>query len=142
MQALFRGLMATYSFVTIWKFQAPIEQVWHALNDAESFPKWWPNIGESKVLPRSPGGGARVDRVVRGRVPCALRYATTVTLSDPPRELIYDAVGDLVGRGRMVLEPKGEWTEVTMYWDVSTSGFWLNLLAPLFRWLFGWNHNY
>jgi uncharacterized protein YndB with AHSA1/START domain len=99
--------MAAYSFVTLWRFQAPIEQIWHALNDAASFPRWWPNIVQTRILSPAADGGARVERVVRGRLPYSLRYTTTVTKSDPPRELAYDAVGDLVGRGRMVLRQQG-----------------------------------
>ena len=41
----------------------------------------------------------------------------------------------------MVYEPDGDGTLVTIYWNVRTSGLWLNLLAPLLKWLFTWNHN-
>jgi hypothetical protein len=56
--------------------------------------------------------------------------------------LAYDAEGDLVGRGRFVLTPRGDDTEVVFYWDVQTTGRWPNVLAPMLRWLFAWNHNW
>ena len=87
------------------------------------------------------GVGAKAERSVRGRLPYTLRYQTTTTGVDPPRKLAYEASGDLVGQGRFVLSEQGEWTEVVFYWDVQTSGFWMNLLAPVLRWLFAWNHN-
>jgi hypothetical protein len=134
--------MASYSFITRWRFQAPAEQVWEALNTPARYAEWWPSIVHYRHLnPGVHGVGARAERAVRGRLPYTLRYTTTVTHFDPPRELAYDAVGDLTGRGRFVVRRKGDRTEVVFYWDVCTSGFWLNLLAPLLKWLFAWNHN-
>jgi len=84
--------------------------------------------------------GARAERAVKGRLPYTLRYATTITHHVPPWEIAYDAVGDLAGRGRVLLKEDGAWTDVTFHWDVTTTGFWMNLLVPLFKWLFAWNH--
>jgi uncharacterized protein YndB with AHSA1/START domain len=135
--------VAAYSFVTTWHIPAPQEQVWQALNTPECYPDWWPCIVEYRKLnPEVSGVGARAERVVRGRLPYALRYRTTITNLDPPCEAAYDAAGDLTGRGRFVLTPRGDGTEVVFYWDVRTSGFWMNLLAPLLRWLFAWNHHW
>lgn len=134
--------MAAYSFVTPWRFQAPIEQVWRTLNTPERYREWWPSIIEYRNLtPATSGVGARAERVVRGRLPYSLRYQTTITRLIEPREIAYDATGDLIGHGRFVLTAQGDTTEVLFYWDVRTHGFWMNLLAPLFKWLFAWNHN-
>lgn len=135
--------MAEYSFVTVWRFDAPVAQVWEALNAPERYPEWWPCIvAYRKLNPEVHGVGARAERSVRGLLPYTLRYTTTTTRLEKPREIAYDAAGDLVGRGRFVLAPRGEGTEVTFYWDVETTGRWLNWLAPLLRWLFAWNHNW
>ncbi len=135
--------MAAYSFVTRWRFHAPLESVWNELDAADRYPEWWPAIIEYRDLtPEIHGLGARAERVVRGVLPYQLRYTTTVTGYDPPREIAYDAVGDLTGRGRFVLVQRGADVEVVFHWDVSTSGFWLNLLAPLLKPLFAWNHNW
>lgn len=135
--------MASYSFVTTWRLHAPIADVWQALNDAERYHEWWPGmVAFRKLNPEVIGVGAKSERAVRGRLPYTLRYQTTTTRVDPPRELAYDASGDLVGRGRFVLSEQGEWTQVIFYWDVQTSGLWMNLLAPIFRRLFAWNHDW
>jgi hypothetical protein len=132
--------MASYSFVTTWRLRAPIEQVWAALRGPE-FP-WWPNMVRVRTLtPGQSGVGSRYERVTRGRLPYLLRYEITVTHMDPPREMVYDAAGDLAGKGRYVLTQVGDTTEVIFYWDVATTGRWMNLLAPLLRPLFAWNHN-
>jgi hypothetical protein len=135
--------MAAYSFVTHWRFDAPLEQVWNELDAAERYTLWWPSIvAYSDLTPEIHGRGARAERVVRGLLPYQLRYTTTVTRYEPLREIAYDAVGDLNGQGRFVLSCEGGRTHVVFYWDVSTSGRWLNLLAPLLKPLFAWNHNW
>jgi uncharacterized protein YndB with AHSA1/START domain len=135
--------MAAYSFVTHWHFAAPRARVWEELDAAARYPLWWPSILEYRDLtPTTRGAGARAERVVKGVLPYRLRYTTTVTAYEPPREIAYDAAGDLAGRGRFVLEDEGAGTHVTFHWDVATSGFWLNLLAPLLKPLFAWNHNW
>ncbi len=135
--------MADYNFLTIWRFPQPIARVWEAINAAEDYPCWWPNIISYRCLtPHNPRGvGAEGERTVRGFLPYSLRYTTIITKSDPPRELAYDAAGDLVGNGRFVLCESAGQTEVTIYWQVSTEGRWLNRLAPLLKWMFAANHN-
>src|SRR5262249_9157518 len=133
----------SYSFVTHWKFAVPIDQVWAILNAPESYPEWWPCIVSYRNLtPGKTGVGARGERVVKGRLPYTLRYTTTITAHDPPREIAYDSEGELGGKGRFVLEPDGTGTRVTFHWDVATTGLWMNLLAPALRPLFARNHDW
>src|SRR5262245_22979355 len=140
--------MALYSFITTWRFKQSIASVWEAINTAEDYPHWWPNILYYKCLtPENPRGvGAKGQRGVRGFLPYSLTYTTTITKSEAPRDLMYNSEGDLVGHGRFLLTEisHGEFaggTEVLIYWDVSTKGRWLNRLAPLLKWLFAANHN-
>jgi uncharacterized protein YndB with AHSA1/START domain len=146
--------MAAYNFVTIWRFRQPIDLVWAAINTAEDYPRWWPNILYYQCLTpeNSRGVGARGRRAVRGFLPYSLDYLTTITKSAPPHELAYTADGDLVGDGQFVLQeiPAAQTsdatntgcTQVTIYWNVDTKGRWLNRLAPAMKWLFAANHNY
>jgi uncharacterized protein YndB with AHSA1/START domain len=136
--------MAAYSFVTVWNIPAPREKVWDVLNTPEEYPQWWPNIvGYRKLNPEATGVGARAERVVKGKLPYTLTYVTTTTKMERPAEIAYDSEGELKGNGKFVLTEQGpNQTQVVFYWDVSTSGFWMNLLAPLLKWLFAWNHNY
>jgi uncharacterized protein YndB with AHSA1/START domain len=146
--------MAAYNFITVWRFHEPCERVWEAINAAEDYPKWWPDILFYECLtPENPRGvGARGRRAVRGFLPYSLVYTTTITKSEAPRELEYTADGDLDGSGSFVLkeisaaggtsEAGGLETEVTIYWNVGTKGKWLNRLAPVLKWLFAANHNY
>ena len=132
--------MATYRFVSTWRLPAPVERVWDALQ-LPGMP-WWPNMVRFRPLTPGPTRvGSRSERVTRGALPYTLRYEMTVTHIDPPREMAYTSAGDLVGEGRYVLHPSAGGTEVVFHWNVETTGRWLNLLAPLLKPLFAWNHN-
>ncbi|MFO0910576.1 MAG: SRPBCC family protein [Isosphaeraceae bacterium] len=138
------GTLAEYRFVTVWMIPAPAQQVWDALMAPEQYVEWWPSFVEYRPLtPGLTGVGARAERVVRGKLPYSLRYETVTTAIDPPREVAYRAIGDLDGEGRFLVEPSDEpgTTKVTFHWNVRTTGVVMNLLAPLLRPLFAWNHN-
>jgi carbon monoxide dehydrogenase subunit G len=133
----------SYSFVTVWRLPFPPGRVWDELNRPERYAEWWPNIVEYESLtPGQTGVGCRARRAVRGALPYTLRYSTVITAMVPPREVAYDAEGDLNGWGRFVVEPDGQGTIVTFDWHVSTTGHAMNLLAPLLKPVFAWNHNW
>jgi hypothetical protein len=133
--------MAAYSFLTHWRFVAPLDAVWAELDAPECYPQWWPSFAHYHDLtPEIHGVGARAERITKGALPYSLRYTTTTTRYEPKREIAYDVVGDLVGSGRMVLDDDAGPTHVAIYWNVSTVGFWLNLMAPALKPLFAWNH--
>ena len=138
--------MQVYHFVTNWFFDAPIEQVWNEIVDAQSWPHWWPSY--RKVTPLTPGStlqvGSRAASEVRGKLPYSLRFTVEVTELEAPHLLALNSSGALVGKGRFVLEERDGGTALTYYWDVGTSNPLLNLLArlPFFRAMIEDNHDY
>ena len=134
--------MAEYRFITCWHLPAPPQRVWDVLGDGARYPEWWPAYKHYRLLtPGVSGVGSETEAVVRGRLPYDVRYRLLITRFDVPRESAYVASGDLVGDGRMVYEADGETTRLTIYWTVRTTGFWLNLMSPLLKPVFAWNHN-
>lgn len=135
--------MRQYSFVTTWRFNAPIEQVWEIIRDYERWPAWWPAVTEARCVARgdAAGVGETVEFVFRTRLPYRLRFRMTTTNVNPPLELDGRAAGELEGTGRWRLRADGATTEVRYLWDVRTTRWWMNLLAPLARPLFEWNHD-
>ena len=134
--------MAEYRLITRWRVSAPRQAVWDILNDVMRYPEWWPCYKRCHHLtPGVTGVGSASEYVVRGPLPYDVCYRVEVTHYDPPREAAFSAAGDLVGDGRMVYDPDRDGTLVTIYWNVRTSGLWMNLLGPVLRWLFVWNHN-
>jgi hypothetical protein len=53
-----------------------------------------------------------------------------------------DAVGELSGVGRWRLYEDDGVTAVLYEWNVSTGKAWMNLIAPLARPIFEWNHDW
>jgi carbon monoxide dehydrogenase subunit G len=133
--------MADYHYVSTWQLQAPIEQVWAALNDLEHLPTWYSGVQQVRELAPgdAQGVGRRVRYVIKGRLPLRLAFEATTTRSDPPRDQELRAEGELAGTGRWLLDQHGQVTTVRYRWEVRTTRPWMNLLAPLARPVFTWN---
>lgn len=127
------GTIADYSFVTIWRLRAPIERVFEALDDPLRWPSWWPSVPEVVELePNGPDGvGGRYRFTFKGRLPYLLRFDSTVTRRERPTGLEGAAEGELEGTGRWNLSEADGWTTARYDWNVATTRWWMNLLAPL-----------
>ena len=60
---------------------------------------------------------------------------------DPPRSMAGTARGELEGRGHWRLFEQDGVTAVVYDWQVATTKRWMNLLAPLARPVFDYNHD-
>ncbi|MGI8552154.1 MAG: SRPBCC family protein [Dehalococcoidia bacterium] len=136
--------MTQYSFRTTWRFQAPIEQVWAAIRNYEAWPSWWDAVVEARQLaPSDADGRGEVVRFgFRTRLFYHIRFILTVTDAQPPSELTGQATGQLSGTGRWRLREDAGGTVVRYAWDVSTTRRWMNLLGPIARPAFNWNHDW
>jgi hypothetical protein len=138
--------MEIYHFVTNWYFTATVERVWEELADAKSWPSWWScwrkvkfHGSESKMQL-----GTIAYNEVKGQLPYSLRFNNEVTLVQEPYLMENNSSGDLVGKGKTVLEQQDDGTVVTIYWDVATSNPVFNLLGklPFVRAMIEKNHDY
>lgn len=132
-----------YAFVTSWRFDAPPEAVWDVLVDSHAWPRFWPYV--ASVEERAPGDASGIGSVRRytwtSRLPYRLAFDLRVTKIEKPRLLEGEATGELEGLGRWTLTPDGTGTAVRYDWIVRTTKPWMNLLAPLARPAFSWNHD-
>ena len=135
--------MAEYHFVSIWQIQAPVERVWEEIYHAERWPSWWKYVaGVEELEPGAAGGvGKRMRLLFRTRLPYTLGFDVRVTRVRPPSELEAEAAGELEGTGRWTLIPADGGTLVRYNWDIRTTRRWMNLLAPVARPVFRWNHD-
>jgi hypothetical protein len=135
--------MAEYHFVSTWQIQAPIERVWEEIYHAERWPSWWKYVvGVDELEPGAVGGvGKRQHLLFRTRLPYTLGFDVRVTRVQPPSELEAEATGELAGTGRWTLTSADGGTLVRYTWDVRTTRWWMNLLAPVARPVFNWNHD-
>jgi uncharacterized protein YndB with AHSA1/START domain len=137
--------VADYRFLTTWVFDAPIERVWGALYDSERWPEWWRGVERVQVIER--GGDDRVGELSRytwkSKLPYRLEFDMRTTRVEAPHLVEGEAKGELTGTGRWRLfSGRDGTTAVTYEWNVETTERWMNVLAPIARPVFAWNHDY
>lgn len=134
--------MTTYSFTTVWYVDAPIDRVWNVIQDSKNWPSWWKHV--KKVEELAPGDANGIGSMQHHEWSTALPYRLVfdirTTKVEPPHTLEAESKGELEGTGRWSLSQEGPVTVVRYDWNVRTTKAWMNLLAPLARPLFAWNH--
>ena len=136
--------MATYSFVTEWRLDAPIERVYDALHDSLAWPNWWPAVkAVEEIRPATDRGGIGSVRryTFKGSLPYSLSFDMTVERLDPPTTLAGRASGELEGTGVWALRDEDGRTVARYDWNVRTTRWWMNVVAPLAGGLFRSNHD-
>jgi hypothetical protein len=135
--------MAQYTFVDHWYIQAPMEEVFHHIADARTYPQWWPVYPKVEVLrdvsPEMVGSRARL--FVKSALGYTLTLEVEIVEADPPRYLKTAATGQLEGTGLWELEMQGDMTHAIFTWIVASHHPLLNLLEPVAKPLFAWSHN-
>jgi uncharacterized protein YndB with AHSA1/START domain len=135
--------VSEYSFLTTWCLEAPREPVWEAIWDSERWPEWWRGVERVQVL--EPGNADRVGELSRytwkSRLPYRLEFEMRTTRVERPYLVEGEAQGELTGQGRWRLFQGDGATAVTYEWLVETTERWMNVLAPLARPVFAWNHD-
>ncbi len=135
--------MARYSFLTTWALAAPVDAVWAAIYDTESWPSWWRGVRVAERLDGGNGDGTgSVHRYVwRSRLPYDIEFRMRTTRVEAPYLLEGDADGNLRGTGRWRLWEGADATAVTYEWNVETTIPWMNAVAPVGRPVFHWSHD-
>ena len=134
--------MARYSFLTTWIVDAPREPVWDAIYAVERWPEWWRGVRSVERLADGAGDGvgSHYRHEWRSVIPYPVRFETRITRIELPHLIEAEANGELAGTGRWRFFGGAE-TAVTYEWDVRTTRVWMNLVAPVARPIFRWNHN-
>src|SRR5215217_4514216 len=135
--------MPSYAFITIWKYKAPQQDVWDLIFNSERRPTWW--RGVEKVEKIKDGDAKHVGSVFRytwkSKLPYRLVFDMETTRVEPISIIEGRALGELQGFGRWTLTHAHEVTTARYDWNVETTKAWMNLLAPVARPFFSWNHN-
>jgi uncharacterized protein YndB with AHSA1/START domain len=136
--------MADYAFLTTWLLESPCEPVWEAVYDQERWPQWWRGVEEAEAVRNGESNGiGTVSRLVwKSLLPYRVEFEVTTTRIEHLRLLEADAVGELTGVGRWRFYEQDGVTAVLYEWNVATSKAWMNLLAPVARPVFEWNHDW
>jgi hypothetical protein len=135
--------MAKYEFVTIWRFQSPLEPVWEMIYHSERWPQWWKGV--ERVVRVKEGDENDIGSIYRytwkSKLPYRLTFEMQLTNVEPMKIIEGTALGELSGTGLWQLSCDGEMTTARYDWRVETTKRWMNLLTPIARPLFKWNHN-
>ncbi len=135
--------MAEFNFITIWRIEAPLSQVFDAIYRCPNWPKWWEGV--EKVEEIAPGDADGIGSLRRftwkGQLPYRLTFDIRVIRAVPLKIIEGHASGEVEGVGRWHFSGDGPVTVVRYEWKVRTTRRWMNLLAPIAKPLFKWNHD-
>jgi uncharacterized protein YndB with AHSA1/START domain len=135
--------VAGYGFLTTWLLEAPRGDVFQAIWDSERWPDWWRGVESVKTIEEGDdeGVGSLGRYVWRSRLPYRLEFDVRITRVERPRLMEGTSAGELAGTGRWQLFEEDGITAAVYDWNVRTTAPWMNLLAPLARPVFKWNHD-
>ena len=136
--------MGEYRFLTTWLLECDRELVWDAIYESERSPEWWRGV---KVADRLTAGDAQglgqIGRYVwRGAIPYPVEFEIVTTRVERPHLLEGRASGSLEGVGRWRFFEQDGVTAAIYEWNVATTKRWMNLVGPIARPLFEWNHDW
>jgi hypothetical protein len=133
-----------YEFVTVWRFDAPLAEVWAPIKDSEKWSDWWKGVLEvEKLKDGDPHGVGAIHRSTwKSVLPYKLVFDSETVRVEEQKLIEVRAFGELDGVGIWTLEAENAGrTRVRYDWRVKTTKSWMNFLAPLAKPFFRWNHD-
>ena len=135
--------MAKYEFVTIWRFHSPLAPVWEMIYNSDRWPSWWKGVERVERLKEGDENSiGSIHRYTwKSKLPYRLTFDMELTRVEPMSIIEGKALGELAGKGLWQLSTDGEVTIARYDWQVETTKAWMNLLTPVARPFFKWNHD-
>lgn len=132
-----------YSFVTVWKLEAPLKEVWDVICVPENLPSWWKSVIAIKVIDRGDDQGVNfiAEQTWKGVLPYQLSMLSKTTAVDYLKSIEIVASGDLEGRGKWTFIEEEGIVTVQYNWDVRTTQKAMKFLALIIKPLLAWNHD-
>jgi uncharacterized protein YndB with AHSA1/START domain len=133
-----------YEFTTVWRFDAPVEKVWALIKDSETWSDWWKGVLRVEKLKDgdASGVGAIHRSTWKSALPYKLIFDSETVRVEEQKLIEVRAFGELNGSGIWTLTAEdAQHTRVRYDWRVKTTKGWMNLLAPLAKPFFRWNHD-
>lgn len=136
--------MGEYRFLTTWLLECDRERVWDAIYESERWPEWWRGVKAAERLkPGDETGVGQVGRYVwRSKIPYPVEFEIVTTRVERPHLLEGHASGGLEGVGRWRFFEHLGVTAAVYEWNVATTKAWMNLIGPIARPIFEWNHDW
>ena len=138
-------MAARYHFLSEYSLTSDREATWTKLTAVTEWPAWWrwlKRVDVVKEATSDDGVGAIYRNHVRAPTGYGFVYSTEIAEVDRLRRIDIISSGDIVGRGRFIVsDAEAGGTNVSFAWLVETPKWWMNLLAPIARPAFTWNHD-
>ena len=117
--------------------------MFQAIWDSDRWPSWWRGVEAVTTLEEGDeeGVGSLGRYVWKSKLPYRLEFDTRITLVERPHRMEGQASGELAGTGTWRLYEEDGVTAAVYDWNVRTTAPWMNLLAPIARPVFAWNHD-
>ncbi|MGH7831019.1 MAG: SRPBCC family protein, partial [Candidatus Binatia bacterium] len=134
-----------YHFITHWRVEGTIEEVYEILDNAPDLARWWPSVYlDVQVLEPGDehGVGKTVSLHTRGWLPYTLRWQFQVMESRYPHGFTLEAQGDFVGRGIWKSQQDGPYVNITYSWKIRVNKPLLRYLSFLMKPIFAANHRW
>jgi uncharacterized protein YndB with AHSA1/START domain len=132
-----------YEYRSRWHLAAPVEQVWQALTEVETWPRWWPYVQDVQTLRTGDADGLGAVRRIRwsSRLPYGFTLDVEAVQMQRLRLIRARATGDLQGEGLWELADEGDAETTAHYtWRLDLNTRWMRATAPLLAPVFRWNH--
>jgi uncharacterized protein YndB with AHSA1/START domain len=132
-----------YEYQSHWPLEAPIESVWAALTEVETWPQWWPFVKRVETLRRGDPSGLGAIRRIDWASRLPYGFTLEVECVEVQRLCLLRgrSRGHLEGEGLWTLAPRGDGTTDVRYtWRLDVNRPWMRLTAPLMAPVFRWNH--
>ncbi|MBH1936815.1 SRPBCC family protein [Streptomyces sp. AV19] len=126
-----------YRFHEHWDLDAAPDAVYAVLEAVDDYPSWWPRLSFTRIDPHSGTVG------VRSLLPYELRLTVRERRRDPRARVLEAALdGDLAGRIRWTVQPRGAGTRARFEQDVELRNprmrRWGPVARPVFLASHGW----
>ena len=134
-----------YQFITRWRVEGNIEDVYDLVSHPLDFPRWWPSVylEVEEISPGDATGEARrVRMLTRGWLPYKLRWESQSMEKVRPVRFAVRATGDFDGRGIWTLEQDGRFVNATFDWQLTAYKPLLRYLSFLLKPAFSANHRW
>lgn len=134
---------ADYKFLTVWKFDTPLQKIFDVVHDTDTYHLWWRGQGKVERIKGGNAMGVGAVRKFRTRsvLPYTLTYTGTVLEVEPYTKVVGTVEGELEGMGTWYFDYDGHTSTVKYQWIVKTNSRMMNVLTPVMRRVFEWNHN-
>jgi len=134
--------LAEYHLLTIWRIEAPVEQVYEAIENTLRWPQWWPSVREVQQRARGlPNGLGNIRRYVwNSKWPYRLVFDVSATRIQKLVAIEGTVEGDLSGIGRWSFSKEGSICLVHYDWHVNSMRWWMKITEPLLHSMFICNH--